>query len=127
MPRRMYLKQIVRVDVARTDLPMPIGGGRWGWLRQQAFRIQLTPAGRAFLEGADIVLAVDEQGTQQGIAYGEDRLRRIVETGQSETVRVVSVVLDGSAKKIGRGDTDLELLAAACLVAKGEGLDEEPE
>ena len=130
MSRRVYLRQVVRVDVAHTDLPVPIGGGRWGFLRTQTHRIQLTPDGHAFLAPADLVLAFDRQGPQQGIAYGNETLLRIMQTDEAagmegETVCVVGIVLDGSAKKIGRGDTDMELLVAACLVAKGEELDDE--
>ncbi len=39
---RTYLSQLVKVDLAHTDLPLPTGGGQWHWVRQTGRRLRLT-------------------------------------------------------------------------------------
>jgi hypothetical protein len=120
VPRRVYLKQIVQIDGAQTDLPVPVGQGRWAFIRQQMRRLRLDPAMRETLGAADLVLAVDHGGRPQGIAYGLERLVRVAASGVSEETTVLHVVLDDTSRKLGSDSSDLELLTAACLVAKGE-------
>jgi len=115
-----YLGQLVKVDRAQSDVPLPIGGGQWQWFRQTQYRLRLTDRARHELGLAQVVLAVDARGRQVGIAYGEDILTRIMTTGVAEPVRFLRVILDGTARRLGdnESDGDLDLLAAACCAVK---------
>jgi hypothetical protein len=77
------------------------------------------------------VLAVDRRDRPMGIAYGRERVERVKATGITEPMLMLRVVLDGTARQLGGEVSDLELLIAACEIAKGEGrgddaADEEP-
>jgi hypothetical protein len=115
---RTYLGQLVKVDHAQSAFPLPIGGGRWSWVGHTGRRIRLTARGRRELGAAQVVFAVDLRGRPAGIAYGQDIVTRVRTTGVTETVRILYVVLDGTSRRLGHGDTDGELLVAACLSAK---------
>jgi hypothetical protein len=118
--RQTYLSQLVKIDLAQTDRPFPDGTGQWKWVRYTGHRIRLTERARRDLGRAEVVVAYDRQGRPAGIAYGQDRLQRIMSTGIAEPVRMLRVVLDGTARRLGTDDTDLELLVAACRVAHDE-------
>src|SRR5262245_15575341 len=94
-PKRLALRHLVKRDHAVTDLPLPLGGGRWGWWRQAMTRVRLTDLAHEVLPPADLVLTVDRQGQPQGIAYGREWLARIAASDRTVRARVATVVLDG--------------------------------
>jgi hypothetical protein len=124
---RTHLGQLVKVDHAQSAFPLPIGGGAWQWFRQTRQRLRLTARGRRELGPAQVVFAVDARGRPAGIAYGKDILTRIVTTGVTETIWTLRVVLDGTARRLGDGATDFDLLAAACLAAKDPARQDDPD
>lgn len=123
--RPIPLRRLVTVDRAVTDLPIPVGEGQWGWWRRHAHRIRVSEESRARLRRAEVVLTVDTAGRPAGIAYGEEALKRIVESGQAESLNVLTVRLDRTSLRMGGKDMDFELLVAALRVAKDEDLDDQ--
>ena len=55
--KHVWLRQLVKIDVAHTDLPMPLGLNRWAWMRQQMHRIRITDLARQMFPLVDVVLA----------------------------------------------------------------------
>lgn len=73
-----------------------------------------VPEGRETLKSADVVLAVDVMSRATQVLRGEELLRRVVATGQTEKMKVLGVELDMNT-------AELEYVAAALRVLHGEG------
>jgi hypothetical protein len=73
----------------------------------------LTTEQCEYIKTADVILAHDASDTQPILFYGETALKRIVESGSSENLSVVTFEINAASD-------DLELLAAAVLTIRGE-------
>ena len=72
-----------------------------------------TPRVRAMFEQADVVIGVDLRTGAERAFYGAALLARIIASGQAMELRLLKIPVDFE------NETDLQVVAAACLAWKG--------